>query len=152
VHDDAPIYEIAAAEIAGGKPERGILAKAFSAALGDEPKTRALYIQYRVEHLKAEIARRAAEDARRRAGGRKGRLAELRQRFEYVLRTTIPESDSPSSAYAGNPNSIAAPERLSDVSEALGLLEFRLIDAVKAGLVDGVVDQDGEWWVSAKNG
>jgi hypothetical protein len=159
MHDDAPLFEIAASEIASGTPDRGIFAKAFSAALGDEPKTRALYIQFRVEQLKSEIARRSAEEARlaakiarRKVVGRKEYLSVLREEFGYILRMTIPESDSPSSMYAGEPQSLAAAVRLSDVSEALGILEFRLVDAVKTGAVEGIIDRDGDWWIAAKNG
>ncbi len=56
-HKDTEFFEQAAAEIGSGKPKRGIFAKAYSEALGDDKRTRALYIQYRAEELKAEIAR-----------------------------------------------------------------------------------------------
>ncbi|MBM3853764.1 MAG: hypothetical protein FJ399_11505 [Verrucomicrobia bacterium] len=60
--NESALFEKAAAEIGAGKPERGLFAKAYSASLGDEAKTRALYIQYRVEQLKRESAN-TREDA-----------------------------------------------------------------------------------------
>ena len=51
-HDDAELYAMAADEMASGNTERGILAKAFAQAQGDEAKGRAFYISLRVEHLK----------------------------------------------------------------------------------------------------
>jgi hypothetical protein len=166
IHDDAEVYEFAASEIAAGKPERGILAKAFSAALGEEEKTKALYIQYRVEQLKADAARQHDEDtrkkadavreqeeeARKRRGGRKAYLAALKKDFTFLVGTKIPESDISSDQFSGIRNSLADAVRLSDVADALAILEFRLVDAVKTGLLDGVIDNNDEWWISKKRG
>ena len=104
-----------------------------------------------MEQLKAQIARRAHEEARASAGGRKAYLAELKQRFDFISRASFPEATVSSDAFLGDSHSLPASVPLSDVSDAIGMLEFRLIDAVKAGLVYGILDRDGDWWLSAKN-
>jgi hypothetical protein len=48
--------------------------------------------------------------------------------------------------------SLVAPAKLADVAEALGCIEFKLIDAVKAGSVSGVRDRNDDWWISSKRG
>jgi len=55
------LYEIAAKELDANSPRKGLFAQAFSDALGDEAKTKALYIKLRVEQLVEEERRRSAE-------------------------------------------------------------------------------------------
>jgi hypothetical protein len=55
-HVDSPLYEKAASELAAKIADRGLLAKAFSISMGDEARSKALYIQFRVDQLKSEAA------------------------------------------------------------------------------------------------
>lgn len=55
------LYEIAANELANDQPKQGIWAKAFSLALGEELKAKALYIKLRVEQLESDYHRSASE-------------------------------------------------------------------------------------------
>jgi hypothetical protein len=67
--DDEQLYEIAARELEANAPRKGLYAKAFAEAMGDEAKTKALYLKLRVAQLKAQPesehagARRAALDS-----------------------------------------------------------------------------------------
>lgn len=157
MHEDAPLYEAAAQEIAHGKADRGIFAKAFSDALGDESQTRALYLKYRVEQLRAQLetmrreqSEMAARESRLHSTDRKIYLAELKERFGYLCHVKIPESEIPSAVYHDALPGLGKGIHISDVSDALKMLEFRLIDAVKAGLVTGILDTAGEWWLWPK--
>ena len=49
------LYEIAGAEIATKNVNLGAWTKAFSVALGDEAKTKAVYIQLRVDQLREQL-------------------------------------------------------------------------------------------------
>jgi hypothetical protein len=67
--DDEQLYEIAARELEANAPRKGLFAKAFAEAMGDEAKTKALYLRLRVAQLKAQQendqspGRRAALDS-----------------------------------------------------------------------------------------
>ena len=52
---DEQLYELAAKELASA-PRQGLLIKSMTKAGGDEKKAKALYIQFRVDEMKAEIA------------------------------------------------------------------------------------------------
>jgi hypothetical protein len=52
--DDEQLYEIAARELEANAPRKGLYAKAFAEAMGDEVKTKALYLKLRVAQLKAQ--------------------------------------------------------------------------------------------------
>jgi hypothetical protein len=51
---DNDLFEIAAQEVSNHAVIKGIMARAFSDALGDKDKSVALYIKYRVANLKEE--------------------------------------------------------------------------------------------------
>jgi hypothetical protein len=51
--DDEQLYEIAARELEANAPRKGLFAQAFAEAMGDEAKTKALYLRLRVAQLKA---------------------------------------------------------------------------------------------------
>lgn len=51
---DEQLYEIAARELEANAPRKGLYAKAFAEAMGDEAKTKALYLRFRVAQLKAQ--------------------------------------------------------------------------------------------------
>jgi hypothetical protein len=51
---DNDLFEIAAQEVSNHVVIKGIMARAFSDALGDKDKSVALYIKYRVANLKEE--------------------------------------------------------------------------------------------------
>jgi hypothetical protein len=102
-------------------------------------------------HDDAEVYEFAASEI---AAGKpeRGILAALKKDFTFLVGTKIPESDISSDQFSGIRNSLADAVRLSDVADALAILEFRLVDAVKTGLLDGVIDNNDEWWISKKRG
>ncbi len=68
MQSDEPIYEAVAFELEDEGPRKGLWAKAYAKAGGVEHVARALYIEWRVEQLKEELA---AELARAEALARK---------------------------------------------------------------------------------
>lgn len=66
--DDEHLYEIAARELEANAPRKGLYAKAFAEAMGDEAKTKALYLRLRVAQLKAQ------QESEARNGGRRAGL------------------------------------------------------------------------------
>jgi hypothetical protein len=61
------LYEQAGLEISSQNVVPGIWAKAFSAALGDERATAALYIKFRVEEMEAEFQHQKQEESAKAA-------------------------------------------------------------------------------------
>jgi len=59
---DEQLYELAAKELVN-TPRQGLLIKCLAKAEGNESKGKALYIEARVEEIKAEIKARALEKA-----------------------------------------------------------------------------------------
>lgn len=74
----------------------------------------------------------------------------LRIEFGFLNGIEFAESSVSSDHFAGAKERLVAPAKLADVAEALGCMEFKLIDAVKAGSVSGVRDQNDDWWISSK--
>lgn len=139
-------YGIAAEEIARHEFDKDLMARAYAIALGDAEKTKAVYISIRAERLD-ELARAkvAADEAERRneiertkqkpaaakpPDNRKPHIIKLSEKFGFLAKMQIPESDIPSTKFFGEKDSLVAPARLSDVAEAIGCLEFKVIDAV----------------------
>ena len=60
MESDEQLYEIAAKELAES-PRQGLLIKCMTNAGGNEPKGKALYIETRVEEMKAQIKVKAQE-------------------------------------------------------------------------------------------
>lgn len=54
MNPDDVLFEVAAREVSDQTCVKGIMARAFSDALGDKEKTLALYLKYRVANLKEE--------------------------------------------------------------------------------------------------
>jgi hypothetical protein len=52
--DDEQLYEIAASELEANTPRKGLFAQAFAEAMGDEARTKALYLKLRVAQLRAQ--------------------------------------------------------------------------------------------------
>ena len=77
------LYEIAAEEVAQRNVVRGIMAKAFSDAGGDEKKAIAYYIEYRA----AQLAQQATEDLRHK---RRVAAHAAKQRAVSSVRTLAP--------------------------------------------------------------
>ena len=78
-------YEIAAQEVATKTTARGIMAKAFADAGGDERQTIVLYIRLRVEQLTKEFndeATRRQQEESMRVAEEKKRATEARRRAE----------------------------------------------------------------------
>ena len=89
--DEIFLYEEVARELKESRLRAGLMAKAFSGALGDEKLARALYIKHRVSELGREIlaaerekreglAKEAEERQRREKGERERIVAEQRLR------------------------------------------------------------------------
>ena len=60
--DDEQLYEIAARELEASAPRKGLFAQAFAEAMGDEAKTKALYLRLRVAQLRAQQEGERRED------------------------------------------------------------------------------------------
>lgn len=85
VRNDDAFYGLAAHEVADHRFVQPLMAKAYSLALGDPAKTKALYIAMRVEQLKAESqAASAREAAETEACERGERAAERRRQSELA--------------------------------------------------------------------
>jgi hypothetical protein len=111
---DNDLFEIAAQEVSNHVVIKGIMARAFSDALGDKDKSVALYIKYRVANLKEEqkvflerkneeeknarIKQQKEEDAREREA------AYDRERMKFGLITICKEC-----GYAGSMQSSFIP-------------------------------------------
>lgn len=117
-HDDADLYEQAAVEIGSGKPDRGLYAKAYSEALGDVSKTRALYIQFRVEQLKADLVRDRGKKA---AAMPKPQVEDKRKESTPLQKAGTPDATETSSARFG----VSGPLRMRLLS-LIELLRSRL--------------------------
>ena len=61
-HADSVFYGIAAEEIQAGKVDKGLMAKAITKTKGDKKEAEVLYIEWRVDILKLEVAQRLKED------------------------------------------------------------------------------------------
>ena len=81
-HSDAPFYEKAASELTTKTADRGLLAKAFSISMGDESKTKALYIQFRVEQLKSQATEHAVTETENISAEKRRAAAEDKARKE----------------------------------------------------------------------
>ncbi len=79
------LYGLAAQEITDQRFVHALMAKAYSLALGDPAKTKALYIAMRAEQLKEEReVASAREAAGREANGREGEAAQKRRQAELA--------------------------------------------------------------------
>jgi hypothetical protein len=94
--DTEQLYEIAAKELEVNAPRTGLFAQAFSEALGEEAKTRALYIKLRVDQLKRALSSARSKSARRREPepnapapiGKRGTLVRHHRRLPERLKET----------------------------------------------------------------
>jgi hypothetical protein len=68
---DEQLYEVAGGEIATKNVSRGLWARAYSDALGDAARTRAIYIRLRVVQLKEQFREQAKEQRRRAKSARR---------------------------------------------------------------------------------
>ena len=69
--NDDYLFEVAASEISTQNFVKGIMARAYSDALGDKDRTTALYIKYRVANLRNE---RDQEEKKRRQADEQDRM------------------------------------------------------------------------------
>jgi hypothetical protein len=82
---DDGFYGLAAQEITDQRFVHALMAKAYSLALGDAAKTRALYIAMRAEQLKEERELASAREAAgREANAREGEAAQKRRQAELA--------------------------------------------------------------------
>lgn len=153
--DDQQYYDTVAQELQNKELKPGLWTRAIAEAGGENDQAKAIYIKLRVAQL-AKEARKQTETERppkSRASqfrNRKEYLAALRAEFEFLTEVSIADMDQiPSSRFNGSASMIPGSVPSGDVSEAIGLLEFKIVDAVKAGLLKGVREGE-EWWI-AKN-
>lgn len=140
------LYEIAGAEIAAKNVSPGLWAKAFSTALGDEAKTKAFYIQLRVdqlrEHLAAEVQHRSETAVQRRTR----EDSAIRSRLNSLRGLPFEDTDDiPTEQFDGQPASLQSPVSVTRASAVAGMLEFQVIDLIKRGHLRGV-RYDGDWY------
>lgn len=154
-HDEV-LYARVLDELKSGSRREGLWAKAIADCSGDEGRAKSLYIKYRVQSIKddIEISKESERlNAESTSGSNNSQIPKGINRYEefrFLRGIQIPESCVPSSQFYGSPETLLKAHTLSDVSGALKMLEFKLIDAVKAQLIDGVCDESGEWWISLK--
>ena len=140
------LYEIAGAEIATKNVNLGAWTKAFSVALGDEAKTKAVYIQLRVDQLREQLT---AELQQRNETAEQCRTREdddIRSRLSSLRDLPFEDTDKiPSSRFDGSPTALQCPVAVSRASLLTDMLEFEIIDLIKRGYLKGI-RQDREWY------
>lgn len=140
------LYEIAGSELASKDVNRGIWSKAFSEALGDETKTRALYIKLRVESLRRELtaqAERNAKLAKERAKPDRDRIWRLLAPLRSI---SFQDTDNiPRERFEGSRDTLGLPVSTARAADMFDLLEFEIIDYIKRGYLRGVYDRD-QWY------
>ncbi len=140
------LYEIAGAELATKNINRGVWTKAFSTALGDEAKTKAIYIQIRVEQLRVQLAAELQERSETAEQRRTREDAEIRSRLSSLRSLPFEDTDLiPSDRFDGYPTSLQYPVPVSRASTLTKMLEFEIIDLIKRGYLKGI-RHDREWY------
>ena len=140
------LYEIAGAELATKNINRGVWTKAFSTALGDEAKTKAIYIQIRVEQLREQLAAELQERSETAEQRRTREDAEIRSRLSSFRSLPFEDTDHiPSDRFDGSPTSLQCPITVSRASTLTKMLEFEIIDLIKRGYLKGI-RHDREWY------
>ena len=139
-------YETAGQEIASKSVKRGLWTKAFAVAQGDEQRTKAAYIELRVEELReehiAETARQNETDSQRRHR----EDAIIKERFSSLTRLPYQDADDiPRSRFDGQPNQLRYPISAVRVAEVIGLLHFEVVDLIKRGHIKGIYS-GGDWY------
>lgn len=82
------LYEIAAKELEVNAPRKGLYARAFSEAMGEEAKAKAIYIRLRVEQLEDTLRAQAEAHRRMEEQVRLRELSEQRKRSAASLQTS----------------------------------------------------------------
>jgi len=83
--EDDNLYWLAAREVADHRFVPALMAKAYSFALGDEAKTKALYIALRVDQMRSEVQEAGArEETERALRERAGRAVEKQKGSELI--------------------------------------------------------------------
>lgn len=80
-------YEIAAKELEVNAPRKGLYARAFAEAMGEENRAKANYIKLRVEQLEQALREQKEEEQRREHETRSSEIREQRQRLADSLKT-----------------------------------------------------------------
>ena len=140
---DDKFYDEVARELQEKSIVPGIWTKAFAEMDGDDAKTRALYIRYRVQQLVAEAARlhESVEQKRNRE------IALIRNRLGYLIGRPYKDDERiPDSQFEGHPNKFLYPVNASVAADALGFTEAGIIIAIRSGEIPGV-KCDGEWFI-----
>jgi hypothetical protein len=147
---DDKFYDEVARELQEKSMVAGLWTKAYAEKDGDEAKTRALYIRYRVQQLATEAARQQETAARQHESveqKREREIALIRNRLSYLRNLKYGDDEQiPNSQFDGIPGTLSHPVNSSIVADALGVSDAAIIIAIRSGNVTGV-RCDGEWFV-----
>jgi hypothetical protein len=140
------LYEIAGGELASKDVNRGIWSKAFSEALGEEAKTRAIYIKLRVDALRREVTAQAERDAKLANERAKPDKDRIRKLLAPLRCRGFKDTDHiPRDKFVGSPNALGVPVSTAKAADMFGMLEFEIIDYIKLGYLRGVYYRD-QWY------
>lgn len=135
-------YEIAGEELFSKNVNKGCWARSFSLAVGDEAKTKAIYIELRVKQLFEQYSQ-ALTNEREKLLSEEKRIKRLLSKFEDVGYKDI---DSISNElFVASKNSGIDPIAVSRGVLVVDMLEFQIVDLIKRGLIKGVYDNK-EWY------
>jgi hypothetical protein len=136
------LYAAVGEEIVTKNVSRGLWTKAFAITLGDEAKTKAVYVELRVEQIRQQIiVANETEEMRRPHVD-----SAIRARLDAL--SSIPWEDTeqiPSNQFYGPINSLCYPISVERGSVLSGLLEFEIIDLIKRGHLKGLRNNT-EWY------
>ncbi len=146
-HVEEKLYEMAGEELVTKRVNRGVWAKAFATAQGNEARTKATYIELRVAQLREQVAVEAARRNETVEQGRKREATLIREHLGGLRRAPYRDDDSiPNSHFDKHPESLAYPVFASIVADALGCTETEIIIAIRSRYFRGV-RHNGDWYV-----
>jgi len=141
------LYEIAGEELATKNVNRGLWTRAFSLALGDEAKTKAVYIELlRVTQLREQITDEI--EFRKQTALERALPEDDRVRHRLHDLASVPFEDTdhiPADQFTGHPQALSHPVAVSHAAHLSGMLEFQIIDLIKRGYLRGVRCGD-DWY------
>ncbi|MEQ1858437.1 MAG: hypothetical protein ABMA13_00720 [Chthoniobacteraceae bacterium] len=140
------LYEMAGHELISKAVKPGLWTKAFAMALGDEQKTKAVYIELRVAELREECVAELARQNETAAERRCREIGLIRERFGAFAGMRYLDTDHiPSSSFDGRSTDLCYPVSSAFVAEVLGLLEFEVIGLIKRRYIQGL-HCNGDWF------
>ena len=127
------LYAKALDELENCTIDKGTWALALSESMGKEQEARALYIRFRVAELGATTDGVSEE--------------QFIEHLRKLARTRVADTDNiPPETFDGDPHTLVQPQSVSALADRIGLLDFQIIDLIKAGRLKGVRRGD-EWFV-----